>query len=72
MALTSIWGSRCPGKEGGSRSRANAHISESRCGAPELLLDRQEAARFYVLADEVYGGFKRRSRPEDGRDTVFF
>jgi hypothetical protein len=43
----------------------------SRCLGSDALADEQ-AARFYVLADEGDGGFKRRSRSEDGRDAVFF
>jgi len=43
----------------------------SRCPGKDALAD-EKAARFYVLADEGDGGFKRRSRSEDGRDAVFF
>jgi hypothetical protein len=41
-------------------------------GHPELWLPSEQAAGFYVFADEVDGGFERRSRSEDGRDAVLF
>jgi hypothetical protein len=49
----------------------SSFTSVSRCRGSGALADEQ-AARFYVLADESDGGFKRRSRSEDGRDAVFF
>lgn len=42
----------------------------SRC--PGSCLDSEKTAGFYVFADEVDGGFERRSRSEDGRDAVLF
>src|SRR6266852_7003044 len=77
---TSAWGRRCPGKgrlacglfasskkDGRASHDTPPFAKDAKDGAPGLwgALAGEQAAGFYVLADEVDGGFKRRSRSED-------
>ncbi len=77
MGRSFTWGNRCPGKGGGSlrecpHLRVEIWGMRICCLAPMYGLADEQAAGFYVVADEGDSGFERRSRSEDGRDAVFF